>query len=145
MDNTIDALQEDVLAVLREAFPNQKVVEAAMPDEDTLPRDERGRFDPYVAIQFGDLQQQGGKNMATSAMHNYVMPFVLVTVSPEASVSRRMMNRANVKLLGFSSDYGGQIFKRPSGMTYTIPAQQGAIEAFVSPVSFAIPVEPRDL
>ena len=143
--NELDVVQDEILGVLTAAFSKQKVVEGALPDETTPLRDDRGRFTPYVALQFGDLQQNGSRNMATSAMHNYVMPFMLVMVAPDAVTARKMMNRANVALLGFSSRLGGEIFKRPSGMTYIIPAQQGAIEAFASPASFAIPVEPRNL
>lgn len=138
----IDLVQDELMGLIRDNFV-QRIVEAALPDEETLLRDDRGRFDPYIAVQFGDLYQVGSKNMATSSGHNYVMPFFIGVTTPDAIATRRLMNKMNTVLLGFSSEYGGEVYKRPSGQTYIIPAQQGAIEAYVAPVSFAIPVEPR--
>lgn len=144
MTDTLTVVQDQILALLRSSLA-QPVHEVALPDADTLIRDQNGKFTPYVAIQFGDIQQQGARNMANAINHNYVMPIYCGSAGPDANIARRIANKLNVVLLGYTSDYTGEMEKRAGGMMYPIPAQMGAIEAYVSPASFGIPVEVRDL
>lgn len=138
--DSITFVQEALLSHIKSSFV-QPVHEVAIPDEITLPRDENGEYDPYIAVQFGDLQQVGNRNMASSLGHNYVLPVYFAAVASDATVSRRIMNKLNMKLLGFTTKYSGQVEKRAGGMIYMLPSQSGAVEAYVGPTSFGIAVD----
>lgn len=142
--DTIEQAQEEILAHLRESF-NQDVYEVAIPPEGELVRDRQGKLKPYIAIQFGDLQQVGARNMASSLHNNYVLPFYIGAVASDAKIIRRLNTRLNVNLLGLTVSNGGQVEKRAGGMIFYLPAQMGAVEAYISPASFSVPVDVRAL
>lgn len=139
-ENTLTLIQEEILARLKSKFV-QPIYEVALPDSETLIRDKNGKFVPYIAIQFGDLQQQGSRNMAHAWGHNYVMPIYCGSVAPDASTTRKLANKLNMVLLGYTNEYTGEMEKRAGGMMYPIPAQMGAFEAMVAPASFGLPVQ----
>lgn len=140
MTDTITYSQEEILNYIKSNFV-QDVYEVAIPTEVTLPRDEYGIMAPYIAVQFGDLQMVGARNMANAQAHGYHLPIYIGIVSGDADISKRLANRLNVALLGFSITHGGQVEKRAGGQMYPIPAQMGSYESYVMPASFGVAIE----
>lgn len=138
--NSLDFVQDELLKHLRSSIP-QRVDEGAIPDGEYFTRNEYGDGEPYVVVQFGDIQFQGTRNMATAQAHDYSLPVYCGIVAPQATAVRRIMNLVNVSMLGFSCDYSGQVEKRAGGMMFILPAQHGFAELFVAPASFGIAVQ----
>lgn len=124
----------------------QKVYEIAIEDTGTVIKTRDGEIEPYVAISFGDIQREGSRNMATTVMDNHIMPIYIQSIGPTAEICRRLANKVIVTMLGFSPDkYGGELTKRSGGPIYSITATTGAVEAYLMPSAYGIPVEVRDL
>ena len=141
--DSITKNQNAILERLKSSF-KQKVVEAAIPTWETLIRDSRGRAEAYIAVTFGDIQQQGTRNMASSKAHGYVLPVYFGLIGPTPEVPRVLGNKLNTVLLGWEVPHGGEANKRAGGQIYGIPAQQGSIEAYIQPSSFGFPIEVID-
>ena len=133
-------IQEGILAFLRTNLV-QEVHEVGVPDITTLPRDENNKVIPYYAIQFGDIQQGRGRNMAGPRGDDYQLPFYTQAIAANASISRRMANRLNLLLIGEESEYSGSIRKRPGGGMFSVNNTNGATEAYMSPASFGVLIQ----
>lgn len=137
---SIEAAQDDVLTYLRAELA-QPVYEVSIPDSQTVIRNSHGMIDPYVAIQFGDLQQGVTFNMATSLGDDYTLPVYLEAVAPTAEIARRMGARITGLLLGYSPPFCGQFRKRSGGLVYPLTASNAAVEAYMMPASFATMIQ----
>lgn len=140
IDYTPDIVSEFILDLLRENLA-QPVYEVAIPDPDTVERNESQSIEPYVAVQFGDLQQIGSRNMQSTVNDDYRLPIYIQSVGPTAAIARRIATRVNRVMLGTMVPYGGEIRKRAGGGMFPLIASSGAIEAFQMPASFAAPIQ----
>lgn len=143
MTTTLDEAQEGILARLR-TIP-QPVYEIAIPDTGTVLKSADGEIEPYVAIQFGDPQREGQRNIATTVLDSHVLPVYVQVIGPTAKICRQLANKVVVTLLGYSVPHGGQLTKRSGGPIYSITATTGAVEAYLMPSSYGAFIEIRDL
>lgn len=140
---SLEAIQEDVLAKLK-ADIAQPVYETGIPDAQSVIR-VGGRVQPYVAVQFGDLQRGITRSMAGVRGDDYYTPVYLQAIAANARDARRIANKIIDVMLGYSPEYGGEIRSRPGGGQFYIQTSTGATEAFVSPVSFQLTVQILDV
>lgn len=138
--STIEQTQEEILTALRATIA-QPVVEQGIPDINTVERNVVGDIDPYVAIQFGDLQNAAGKSFVGPRGHDYQMPIYTQAIAPEPGIARRIQNKVVDVLLGEGFAWSGQIEKRPGGPMFPMTNSNGATEAYTAPSSFGLLVQ----
>lgn len=138
--NSLEEVQKDVSDRLITAFV-EPVIEQSWPDPEKLPRDERGNIKPYISYQFGDLQAGRLKNMATNVGDDYELPLYVLATGPTPEIVRRLANKVVETLLGYSTEWTGQIRKRPGGNMWPIASSDNTVQAMVYPASFGIPIQ----
>lgn len=138
--SSIGETQEAILTYLRSAIP-QPIIEQGIPDINTVKRNRPGDIDPYVAIQFGDLQNGVGKSFVGPRGHDYQMPIYTQVIAPEPGIARRIQNKVVDALLGEGFPWSGQIEKRPGGAMFPMTNSNGATEAYTAPSSFGLLVQ----
>lgn len=134
---SIEDIQENIIETLESAFV-QPVVEQAVPDSHTVLRNDKGQIEPYLAIQFGDLQAGRTRSMAGPHGDDYGIPIYVQTVASTPKVARRLANKVVRVLLGTSYEWSGSIRKRPGGGMWPIVTSDGATEAYQFPASFTV-------
>lgn len=139
-----EQVQEEILAHL-ETVLAQPVVEQAIPDSKTVRRNSVGAVEPYVAIQFGDLQVGSTTSFAGPVGDDYILPVYTQAVGSTARIARQVSNRVRLALIGASFDWAGQIRKRPGGGMFPIVSSNGATEAYQFPASFGVLIQFADL
>lgn len=137
-----EALQEAILADLRAAFV-QPVHEVGIPDAQTVLRNAAGQVEPYIAIQFGDLQptEPGTRSFSGPRSDDYQQPIYLQAVASEAGIARRLHNKLNDVLLGWGESDTHLVRKRFAGQAWPLIASNMATEAYVQPSSYSIAVQ----
>ena len=123
----------------------QPVIEQAIPDAQTVQR-VSGKVRPYVAVQFGDLQTRfSGRTFAGVRNDDYELPVYVQCIAPEPRIARELASLVLDSLLGFASDWTGEVRKRPGGGMFPMLSSNGATEAYMFPVSFGVTVQLADL
>lgn len=140
MASTIGITQAEMLALLDAEFV-QPIVEQGIPDIDTVRRNSVGEIEPYIAIQFGDLQQQGATSFVGPRGDDYVMPFYAQCIAPEVGVARGLQNKLVNVLLGEGFPWSGNVRKRPGGPMFPMTNSNSATEAYTAPSSFGLLVQ----
>ena len=138
--STIGATQEEILTLLDTQFV-QPIVEQGIPDIYTVRRNTSGKIDPYIAIQFGDLQNSTGKSFIGPRGHDYDMPIYIQCIAPDPKIARQLQNKLVNVMLGVSFDWSGNMAKRPGGGMFPMTNSNSATEAYVSASSFGLPVQ----
>lgn len=144
MTLNIIEVQEDILDHFRSNVP-WEVVEQAIPDSHTVKR-VNGQIPVYIAIQFGDLQRRGGGDTLVGVRtYDYELPVYVQAVAPTPQIARNVAYRNVIDtMLGFKTRYTGEVRKRPGGAMWPITESNGATEAYLFPVSFAVTVQLMD-
>jgi len=138
---SLEQIQENVLTFVDDTvFPAQTVVEQAMPTTGTLIRTANGLVDPYVAIEFGNLQPWGSTSMIGPRGDDYVLPIRLYCVAPFAKTARQLSNKGYDAMIGASFDWAGQLRVRSFGITFPL-RNEDAVEAYVAVLSFGLVVQ----
>lgn len=140
MASTISITQEEMLDLLDAQFV-QPVIEQGIPDVQTVRRNTAGDIEPYIAIQFGDLQQQGATSFVGPRGDDYVMPFYAQCIAPEAGIARGLQNKLVNVLLGEGFPWSGNVRKRPGGAMFPMTNSNSATEAYTAPSSFGLLVQ----
>lgn len=140
MASTIGITQQEMLDLLDAQFI-QPIVEQGIPDIDTVRRNGVGEIEPYIAIQFGDLQQQGATSFVGPRGDDYVMPLYAQCIAPEAGVARGLQNKLVNVLLGEGFPWSGNVRKRPGGAMFPMTNSNSATEAYTAPSSFGLLVQ----
>lgn len=139
--SSIDQTQEEILALLDTSFV-QNIVEQGIPDINTVIRNSiTGKIDPYIAIQFGDLQNARGKSMVGPRGHDYALPIYLQCIAPDPKVARKLQNKLVDVLLGEGFPWSGSMEKRPGGGIFPMTNSNSATEAYVAASSFGLLVQ----
>lgn len=133
-------IQDDILEFLDNAVP-ERVYEQAIPDDQTVLRDENGFMFPYVAVQFGDLQAGFSYSFAGPRGDDYILPIYIQAIAPEPRIARRLANRIRNALLGEDFKYAGSVRKRSGGGMFPLVTSNGATEAYLMPASFGLLVQ----
>jgi len=137
---TIDQTQEEILTLLRSQFA-QEIVEQGVPDIRTVKRNAVNEIDPYVAIQFGDLQQGRATSMVGPRGDDYILPIYFQCIAPEVGIARGLQNKVLDVMLGAGFPWSGNVRKRPGGGMFTMTNSNGATEAYTFPASFGLTVQ----
>lgn len=142
MASSISQIKQDIVDAVESIFPAQKVVVGAMPDTETLIRNKQSKVDPYVVLQFGDLQPWGNTSMAGPHGDDYRLPVRAYIVAPTVGIGDAMRDILNLEFIGSDFDWAGQIRKRGIGAdSYPIVGSTGATEAYSFPTGFALVVQ----
>lgn len=145
---SLSQIKDDIDDFLRtEIFPGQTVYAQSMGDDTILePIGTSSRFKPYVARQFGDIQQWGATSFAGAIGDDYVLPLYLkVVVNNDGSsagipTGEKLSDMATMKMLGASFEWTGEIRKRLSGVQTPIE-KGGSVMAIAFPLSFGLLIQ----
>lgn len=140
MASHISDIQEDILAYLDAQFA-QKVVEQGVADAVTVLRNTAGDIDPYIAIQFGDLQQGRTRSMIGARGDDYIMPIYSQCIAPTPALARGLQNKLMDVMLGTQFPWAGNVRKRPGGGMFSTTNSSAPTEAYTMPSSFGIVVQ----
>lgn len=141
MSFSLDDIPDQFLTELRSQMGAIRLEEQAIPDIDTLIRDQAGRVEYYICVQIGDEQPQGGRSFIGPWGDDYVMPIYIQVVGPEPKNVRKVANKVKRVMLGWTSDYSSEVRKRATGRIFPLSNSDGATEAYVYPVSFGVPLQ----
>lgn len=119
----------------------QEVVEQAVPDVASVKRNAAGKITPYIAVQFGDIQEGRGHNFAGPRHDDYQLPVYIQVIAADAKDARKGYNRVIDKMLGATFPWTGNIRKRPGGGMWAMTSSNGATEAYMFPASFTLLVQ----
>ncbi|QDK01307.1 tail terminator [Microbacterium phage WaterT] len=137
---SISQTQEEILELLRDEFA-QPIVEQGVPDISTVKRNGVGDIDPYIAVQFGDLQQGRATSMVGPRGDDYILPIYVQCIAPEVGIARQLQNKILDVMLGAGFPWSGNVRKRPGGGMYTMTNSNSATEAYTFPASFGLTVQ----
>lgn len=138
---SLDVVQDAVLAHLR-AEMAQPIIEQAIPGPETVVRDENGQINPYVALQFGDIQPlAGGKSLIGPRGDDYWIGIYCQSIAPRPDVARKMSNRLVDVFLGETFPWAGNVRKRAGYGMFPISTSTGATEAYEFPSFFQLLVQ----
>ena len=137
---SISQTQEEILELLRDEFA-QPIVEQGVPDISTVKRNLAGDIDPYIAIQFGDLQQGRATSMVGPRGDDYILPIYVQCIAPEVGIARELQNKILDVMLGAGFPWSGNVRKRPGGGMFTMTNSNSATEAYTFPASFGLTVQ----
>lgn len=137
-------VQDEIFSTFDAAIP-QPLVEQGVPDADTV-RKVDGKIEPYVALQFGDLQFiASGQGFTGVRTNTYDLPIYVQVCAADAAIARKIAS-GNVldALLGLKFSWTGELRKRPGGGMWPVVNSNGATEAYLFPSSWAIRVQLAD-
>ena len=140
MPSNENDIEEAILAHLRASLP-QNVYEQAIPDSKTVIRNAAGDVDPYVAIQFGDLQQGRAYSFTGPRGDDYILPIYTQAIAGDPRIARRVANKIRDVMLGEDFPWTGNIRKRAGGGMFPIVSSNAATEAYVFPASFGLTIQ----
>lgn len=142
--NLID-VQDRIFEALDAAIP-QPLVEQGVPDAGTV-RKVDGKIEPYVALQFGDLQDvSSGRGFTGVRTNNYDLPIYVQVCAADSTVARRIASGVVLNtLLGMTGPWTGELRKRPGGGMFPVTNSNGATEAYLFPSSWACRVQIADV
>lgn len=139
--STIKQTRTEVLALLDSRFV-QDIVVQGIPDINTVLRNKTtGKIIPYIAVQFGDLQNSTGKSFMGPRGHDYDLPIYVQCISPDPMEALDLQDKLVDAMLGVSFDWTGNMAKRPGGGMFPMTNSNSATEAYVSASSFGLPVQ----
>lgn len=140
MTFSLDRVQTDILAFLDTQFA-QPIVDQAIPDIRTVRRNAQGQIEPYIAIQFGDLQDAGTRSMAGVRGDDFFLPIYTQSIASEPAIARKISNKLVNVFLGETFEWAGTVRKRPGGGLWPIVNSNNATECYMQPASFSLVLE----
>ena len=140
MTFNLESVQESFISHLENTV-NVDVYEIAMPDLETLKRNSAGMIYPYVAFQLLMPQHARGESFGGVWSADYDLPVNLQAIGPTADLSRKLANRVYEAVLGFAVGHGGGFRPRFGGAVLPIASNDGTVQAYVHPMSFAVRVQ----
>lgn len=137
---SVDDIQTRILAYLDDQFV-QPVVDQAIPDIQTVRRNKQGQIEPYIAVQFGDLQDEGTRSMIGVRGDDFRMPIYIQVIAPTPKIARQISNKVVNVFLGETFPWAGTVRKRAGGGLWPIVNSNNATEAYMQPSSFGLVLE----
>lgn len=134
-------IQDYIFNHLESTLP-QPLYEQGIPDAQTV-RKVNGKVQPYVALQFGDLQERAsGRGFSGVRFNDYDLPIYIQVVAADPKVARKIASDSVLDaMLGLQTDWTDQVRKRPGGGMWPITNSNGATEAYLVPSSWAVTVQ----
>lgn len=144
MLNLVD-IQDAILELFKESIATP-VFEQAVPDADTI-RKSSGVIVPYIALQFGDLQDRiSGRGFTGVRANDYELPIYIQVVAADPRIARKIASDSVLDvMLGMSLPGTGEVRKRPGGGMWPIVNSNGATEAYLVPSSWAVTIQLQEL
>lgn len=140
MATSLDEVQEDIFKLLDDAFV-QPVIEQTVEDTVQLPRNVTGDIEPIISVQFGVLQNGRLQSFSGSRGHDYILPVYVQVVAHTPALARKLGNKVIDTMLGYDTDWTGQVTMRPGGSLYPIAGSDNTVAATVFPLSFGVPIQ----
>lgn len=138
---SLDVVQENILSYMRSEFV-QPIVEQSIPGPETVLRNDAGLIEPYIAIQFGDIQPFArGKSFAGPRGDDYWLPLYCQSLAPTPEIARRLSNKLVNVMLGMNFDWAGSVRKRSGYGMFPIDSSTGGTEAYEFPTFFQIAIQ----
>lgn len=134
-------IQDAILTSLENSLATP-VFEQAIPDASPV-RKVSGEILPYVALQFGDLQDRiSGLGFTGVRANDYELPIYIQVVAANPEIARKIASGTVLDaMLGLSLPGTGEVRKRPGGGMWPIVNSNGATEAYLVPSSWAVTVQ----
>ena len=130
------AVQDEITAKLRE-LP-QEVYETDIPSDIKLTFASNGLFNPYIVVEFSDMQDGAYAGSILSSKYSTKTSFIIVTcVAPTERASRQVAGLVREKLTGFVPNDAGEL-KLSGGQSYT--SSESKTNRYISEVAFTFPV-----
>lgn len=137
-------IQDFIFDHLKTKIP-QPLYEQGIPDADTVIK-VGGKVQPYVALQFGDLQERAsGRGFSGVRYNEYDLPIYIQVVAADPRVARKIASEGVLSaMLGLQTAWTDEVRKRPGGGMWPIANSNGATEAYLVPSSWAVVVQITD-
>lgn len=141
MPFSLEDAQEAILDYINAEFL-EDVYEQSISDSLLVARDERGNLKPYIAVDFGQITENGARTFAGPMTYDYNLSIRIRIVADKPKTARRISNKLVRKMLGFSTDWSGGVTQgRGLGGLLPITTSNMATEAYQIPVSFNLTVQ----
>ena len=140
MASNIGQIQQAILDYLEDEFA-QPIIEQGIADAETVVRNAVGDIDPYIALQFGDLQQGRGRSMTGARGDDYILPIYFQCIAPTPGIARGLQNKVLDVMLGAKFSWAGNVRKRPGGGMFSMTNSSSSTEAYTFPASFGLVVQ----
>ena len=137
---SLQQIQDKILTYVATLTP-WDVEERAVPDIKDVPVTKNGSWASFVTVQFGMIQQGRGRSMVGPRGHDYNLPVHIQVTSETMAEARLIANRIIDGFLGASFDWAGNVQTRVGGSIFPMKNSDGAVEAYMAPLGFGIPVQ----
>lgn len=137
---SIDEIQDDILEYLRSQFI-QPVRDDYLPNTETVARNALGEIEPYIVVQFGQLQPQNAYAMTGAWDDDYGMPMYIQSISADPVIGRKLSNKVLRVILGKTFPWAGQVRLRAGFNMFTIDSSDNSVEAYAYPTFFTLLVQ----
>lgn len=141
----IVSVQEAILNHLKTSLP-QEVREQAIEDNQTVAK-VNGKVVPYVSLQFGALNRRSrGQTFVGVRTFDYDLVIQVQVIAATPEIARRILHGAvSDALIGFSSEWTGEMSPDRIGGVFPIVTSNGATEAYQYASGFRITVQMADV
>lgn len=140
MPFSLEDAQEAILDYINAEFL-EDVYEQSISDNLLVARDERGNLKPYIAVDFGDIAENGARTFAGPMTYDYALPIRCRVVADKPKTARRISNKLIRKMLGFSTDWSGGVTKSRAAGLFPLTTTNPATEAYQMAVGFNLTVQ----
>ena len=106
------AMQDSLIAHLRDSYPHIPVIEDGMPDEDydSIETYFDGSIKPFIVVQFGmPRRARRGRAFAGARLDQRICSADIMVVGKSGTEARRVMNSVADETIGFKTDGGGVV------------------------------------
>lgn len=141
--NTLGQARQDVRDHLAANF-TQECIEGTVPDAKNLRR-LNGAVYPYIIYRFPDLMNTTDTAVIGPWGDTYIQPIFFMPVAPDIDTAQALYMKLLNNFLAFQPSYSGQMEKRAGGGTFEIGTENGATEAYISPINFSFTVNIQPL
>jgi len=126
------SLQDEIAAHIVSEFPNYKIVQDEVLDDEYILRI-KNNTKPFVVLQFGGLARDlRGASFAGVRHDEYYSYVDIVAVAPAPRIARRVLNLFMDKLIGHRISSGSQMTPVSRVDTFSVRDSSGAPHLYLS-------------
>jgi hypothetical protein len=133
--NTLAQARQDIRDRLAANF-TQECEEGSVPDATSLRRI-NGAVYPYIVYRFPDVIPTAQTGMAGPWSDTLLQPVFFLPVGPDIDSTQALYMKIFEQFLGFTPTEASPMVKRAGGGTFPIGVENGATEAYISPINFS--------
>ena len=102
--------EESVLDKIKEVYPDIKVYEDDIPQDDSLEYDDRGTLVPYILVEWGDLtRMRADRGLVSVRQDSYLYFFTVTVATGRANDTKKLNGHLVDSLVGYRPVDGGEI------------------------------------